>query len=240
MPLGIRRCFVQHSSDNNNTEGTYTFAKDSGYQHSSIESVTSHKCGDSVTWKPYSKEAESFLSDTQCAVKLSIPRMYFFCCCYSQGLPCDIGLIAADGLTCPHLSVSASHRFHEDQRLGDSKVSDELLINATELILQPRCHAKILVRRPGKENLIETSITLNDDQEDECKAMFMKITDGTKKCLPLERQCFTDVEDALIFCCRFVYEPPKSDSREDRVLTIHSIIGDTTLQELKVWVSVTI
>lgn len=104
-------------------------------------------------------------------------------------------------------------------------------MKASDLILQPKCYMEISVIRSGRAPKLNTSIALiNGSNENEnCYQMFQKIPKN-KNCITYERQCYTDIEDELFYCCRF----QQKNTTNDKILTIHSVFGDFVFDELKV------
>lgn len=213
MPLGVQRCYVFHSSEVEHENGRQTYDVHNHYG-TSRKSLHNQNlfCGDSVRWKPMNLSKSSMvLGDSYCAVKISLTKMNFLCCCYSNGKSCEVGLLAANGLTCPpelsmHSVLTVDER--EWSYVEDVENSDKVeIVKASDLILQPKCYMEISVIRSGRAPKLNTSIALiNGSNENEnCYQMFQKIPKN-KNCITYERQCYTDIEDELFYCCRFQHK----------------------------------
>uniref|UniRef100_A0A914YRY1 Uncharacterized protein n=1 Tax=Panagrolaimus superbus TaxID=310955 RepID=A0A914YRY1_9BILA len=232
MPLGVQRCFIQHHSiiDQQNNI-TFNQTQESGTFATPIFNVISeYSCADSFSWKPYSPPsttsssmASKILNDQECAVKVSLTTMHFFCCCYLNGNLCgEVGRLTGQGLTCPQLSMDATLTFDERTWEYTETENVEERISAENLVLQHQCHMRISLRRPKRDPIIHTSLSLVKNDDDICGLMFTKQFLINHECVHFERQCYTDVDDELIYCCRFEDSKERSGS-EDKILSIHSI-----------------
>uniref|UniRef100_A0A914QCQ4 Uncharacterized protein n=1 Tax=Panagrolaimus davidi TaxID=227884 RepID=A0A914QCQ4_9BILA len=239
MPSGVQRCYIQHHSIVNNSENKdYNRSQESGTFAKSSYNISEYSCGDSYTWKPYSpttSDDTNILNDQECAVKISLTTMHFFCCCYSNGEQCSaIGNLTGHGLTCPQLSMNSSLTIvNETSNKYEETENIEERINAENLLLQEQCHIRISVKRPKREPKLETSISLIKNDDKICEEMFKKIPPN-QNCLHFERQCYTDIDDEMIYCCRFKYSGKlDASSSEDKILSIHSVYGNFVFDELK-------
>uniref|UniRef100_A0AC34F1J6 Uncharacterized protein n=1 Tax=Panagrolaimus sp. ES5 TaxID=591445 RepID=A0AC34F1J6_9BILA len=242
MPLGVQRCFIQHHSivDPENTKKFIQTQESGTFAKPILNEISEYSCADSFSWKPFSSppstpSTSKILNDQECAVKVSLTSMHFFCCCYTNGDICgEVGKIASKGLTCPQLSMNSTVTVDEVGKKYAETENVEERISALDLILQKQCHMRISIRRPKRDPIIQTSLSLVKNDDDICCFMFAKTDFSTQEsCVHFERQCYTDVDDELIYCCKFDDSDESDGTEDDKILAIHSIYGKFLFEEIE-------